>query len=166
MLSVRTATMTALTLVAFGAGWLAKTSAQTKAPAPLITYFSHEKVDESFTQALATTGGKDLFIRKDRQGHPWGAYTNSRGRADEGKLHSHEDWTAVVVIMGGAATFITPGTASPAAATRATPGGGQLIGGGESHRVSKGDVVIIPPDAPHMYKNIEEPFRYLVVQTP
>jgi hypothetical protein len=41
-----------------------------------------------------------------------------------------------------------------------------LIGGGESHRVSKGDVVTIPPDAPHMYKNIEEPFRYLVVQTP
>ena len=158
--------MTALILVAFGAGWLAKTSAQTKAPAPLITYFSHEKVDESFAQALATTGGKDLFVRKDRQGHSWGAYTNSRGKADEGKLHSHEDWTAVVVIMSGAATFITPGTASPATATSATPNGGRLIGGGESHRVSKGDVVIIPPAAPHMYKNIEEPFRYLVVQTP
>jgi quercetin dioxygenase-like cupin family protein len=41
-----------------------------------------------------------------------------------------------------------------------------LVGGGESHRVGKGDVVIIPPNAPHMYKNIEEPFRYLVVQTP
>jgi hypothetical protein len=26
--------------------------------------------------------------------------------------------------------------------------------------------VIIPPDAPHLYKNIEEPFRYLVVETP
>jgi len=64
MLSVRTVTMTALTLVAFGAGWLAKTSAQTKAPAPLITYFSREKVDESFVQALATTGGKDLFTWK------------------------------------------------------------------------------------------------------
>ena len=37
---------------------------------------------------------------------------------------------------------------------------------GESHHVSEGDVVIIPPNAPHMYKNIEEPFRYLVVQTP
>jgi hypothetical protein len=64
MLPARTVAMTALTLVAFGAGWLAKTSAQTKAPAPLITYFSHEKVDASFVQALATTGSKDLFIRK------------------------------------------------------------------------------------------------------
>jgi len=149
MLSVRTVMMTVLTVTAFGAGWLAKTNAQQKVPAPLITYFSHE----------------DLFTRKDRQGRTWAAHTNSRGKADEGKLHSHEDWTAVVVIMSGAATFITPGTAPPGAA-RGTPEGGQLIGAGESHRVSTGDVVIIPPDAPHLYKDIEEPFRYLVVETP
>ena len=166
MLSARAGMMTVLTVMAFGAGWLAKTSAQPKAPAPLITYFSHEKVEASFAQALATTGGKDLFTRKDREGRTWAAKTNSRGKADEGKLHSHEDWTAVVVIMSGAATFITPGAASPAGAARVTPEGGQLIGAGESHRVSKGDVVIIPPEAPHMYKNIEEPFRYLVVETP
>ena len=165
MSSVRTVMMAALIVMVFCAGWLAKTNAQQKAPAPLITYFSHEKVDVSFAQALATTGSKDLFTRKDQQGRTWAAHTNSRGKADEGKLHSHEDWTAVVVIMSGAATFITPGTASPGAA-RGTPKGGQLIGAGESHRVSQGDVVIIPPDAPHLYKNIEEPFRYLVVETP
>jgi quercetin dioxygenase-like cupin family protein len=34
------------------------------------------------------------------------------------------------------------------------------------HPVSTGDVVIIPPNAPHMYRNIEEPFRYLVIETP
>ena len=68
MLSVRTVMMTVLTVTAFGAGWLAKTNAQQKAPAPLITYFSHEKVEASFAQALATTGSKDLFTRKDRQG--------------------------------------------------------------------------------------------------
>ena len=62
--------------------------------------------------------------------------------------------------------FITPGAAASAQGARATPDGGTLIGAGESHRVSKGDVVIIPPGAPHMYRNIEEPFRYLVVQTP
>jgi mannose-6-phosphate isomerase-like protein (cupin superfamily) len=166
MLSMRTVMMTAAVVVAFSAGWLANTSAQQNAPAPLITYFGHEKVDASFAQALASTGSTDLFARKDRQGHAWTIHSNSRGKADEGKLHSHEDWTGVVVIMSGAATFITPGTASPGLAARQTAEGGQLIGGGESHRVGKGDVVIIPPNAPHMYKNIEEPFRYLVVQTP
>ena len=122
-------------------------------------------MDASFTQALAGEGSRDLYSRKDRQGRTWTVHSNSRGKADEGKLHSHEDWTGVVVIMSGAATFMTPGAASSAKA-RETPDGGQLIGGGESHRVSKGDVVIIPPNAPHMYRNIEEPFRYLVVQTP
>jgi mannose-6-phosphate isomerase-like protein (cupin superfamily) len=167
MLSMRRVMMTTAVVVAFSAGWLAKTSAQQKAPAPSITYFGHEKVDASFAEALASaTGSRDLFARKDRQGRTWAVHSNSRGKADEGKLHSHEDWTGVVVIMSGAATFITPGAASSVPGARATPEGGQLIGAGESHRVSKGDVVIIPPNAPHMYKNIEEPFRYLVIQTP
>jgi len=163
---MRTAITTAAVVVAFSAGWLARTSAQQKAPAPLITYFSHEKVDASFAQALGSAGSRDLFARKDRQGRTWAIHSNSRGKADEGQLHSHEDWTGVVVIISGAATFITPGTASTGQGARETQEGGRLVGAGESHRVSKGDVVIIPPNAPHMYKNIEEPFRYLVVQTP
>ena len=65
MLSMRTVMMTAVVVVAFCMGWLAKTSAQQKAPAPLITYFSHEKVDASFAQALASTGSRDLFARKE-----------------------------------------------------------------------------------------------------
>src|SRR5436190_9064367 len=124
MLSIRTVMTTAAVLVAFSAGWLAKTSAQQKAPAPLITYFSHEKVDASFTQALTGEGSRDLFSRKDRQGRTWTVHSNSRGNADEGKLHSHEDWTGVVVIMSGAATLMTPGTASNAKG-RETPEGGQ-----------------------------------------
>jgi len=66
--------------------------------------------------------------------------------------------------MSGAATFITPGTA--AAKTAPNELGGQSIGKGESHRISKGDVIVVPPGAPHVYKNVEEPFRYLVVETP
>ena len=166
MPSMRTVMMTVAVVLAFSAGWLAKTNAQQTASAPFITYFGHDTVDASFAQALASTGGRDLFARKDRQGHTWAVHTNSRGKADEGTLHSHEDWTGVVVIMSGAATFITPGTASTGQGAKDTPGGGMLIGAGESHRISRGDVVIIPPNAPHMYRNIEEPFRYLVVQTP
>jgi hypothetical protein len=90
MQSMRTVMMTAAVVVAFGAGWLANASAQQKAPAPLITYFSHQNVDASFAQALASTGSRDLFARKDRQGRAWAIRSNSRGKADEGTLHSHE----------------------------------------------------------------------------
>ena len=166
MFSLRHAALAAFAVVMFGAGWLAKTTAQPKTPAPLITYFSHEKVDASFVQALTTTGSRDFYARKDAQGKTWTIHSNSRGKSGEGELHSHKDWTGVVVIMSGAATFITPGAPSPAKAAKSTADGGQLIGGGESHRVGKGDVVIIPPDAPHMYRDIQEPFRYLVIPTP
>src|SRR4029453_14307014 len=104
-------------------------------PAPLITYFSHERVDASFAQALASTGSRDLFARKDRQGRTWAIHSNSRGKADEGQLHSHEDWTGGVVIMSGAATFVTPGAASTPKEAKETPEGGRLIGAGESHHV-------------------------------
>lgn len=165
MLALRKTVPFVLAIAAFGAGWLAKSNAQQNSSAPFITYFGHEKVDATFVKALAGNGSQDLFGRKDRQGKLYTVHANSRGKADEGVTHSHEDWTGVVVIMSGAATFNTPGTPAknkPAADQY----GGQPIGGGESHKVVQGDVVIIPPNAPHFYKDIQEPFRYLVIQTP
>jgi mannose-6-phosphate isomerase-like protein (cupin superfamily) len=169
MLYIRKIVLTALAVLAFSAGWLSKTIAQQNPSSPVITYFSHERVDASFAKATASDGGGVLFSRKDRQGRTYEVHTNSRGKADEGKLHSHEGWTAVVVVMSGAATFVTPGTAAAAKAAKTTATnelGGQSIGSGESHRISKGDVIVVPPGAPHSYKNVEEPFHYLVVETP
>jgi len=169
MLQTRKTLLTALGALAFSAGWLAKTTAQQIPASPLITYFNHEKVDASFAKAIASDGSRVLFSRKDSQGRTFTVHTNTRGKRDEGELHSHEGWTAVVVVMSGAATFVTPGTAvAVTAATTAAPDqlSGQLIGGGESHRISKGDVIIVPPGVSHSYKNVQEPFRYLVVQTP
>ena len=166
MLHIRKLALTAFVAIAFGAGWLAKTTAQQMPSVPLMTYFSHEKVDASFAKAAASGGGRVLFSRKDSQGRTFTVNTNSRGKDEKkGELHSHEGWTAVVVVMSGAATFVTPGKAAKTSAP-ADPLGGQSIGSGESHRISKGDVVIVPPGVPHSYNNIEEPFRYLVVQTP
>jgi len=155
----------ALAVVAFSAGWLAKSAAQGNPAPPMITYFSHDKVDAAFAKALTADGSMNLFARKDPQGTTYSVHTNSRGKADEGVVHSHAVWTGVVVIMSGAATFHTPGAAAKGTNASDTFGG-QLIGGGESHRIGKGDVVIIPPGAPHFYKDIEEPFRYLVIETP
>src|SRR5207249_11137244 len=95
--------------------------------------------------------------------------SRQRGRiVPSARFHrQREDWTGVVAIMSRSATFVTPDSPSQTKAAKSTSAEGyQLIGGGESHRVGNGDVVLIPPNAPHMYKNIQEPFRYLVIQTP
>ena len=79
---------------------------------------------------------------------------------------SHTGFTAVVYVVSGAATLVIGGPAVMAKTAAPDKFGGEPIQPGESHRISKGDVIIVPPDRIHWYKNVEAPFRYLEVQTP
>jgi len=76
---------------------------------------------------------------------------------------SHKVYTAVVIVMSGSATLVVGGTSKAAAADKF---GGQLVQGGESHRISQGDVFIMPPETMHWYKDVATPFRYIEVPVP
>ena len=65
--------------------------------------------------------------------------------------------TEVHYIIDGAATVVTGGTILRPTAAGATP----TIEGGETHHVSKGDVLVIPAGTPHWYKSIEGSVTYL-----
>ncbi len=71
----------------------------------------------------------------------------------------------MVYVVSGSATLVIGG---PPTAQAAAPDkfGGLSILSGQSHRISKGDVIVVPPDHVHWYRNVEVPFRYLEVQTP
>lgn len=74
---------------------------------------------------------------------------------------AHPDGTEVHHIIDGAATFVTGGTivrAAGAAAASAT------IEGGQSRRVAKGDVILVPAGTPHWYKDLEGSITYLEVR--
>jgi mannose-6-phosphate isomerase-like protein (cupin superfamily) len=74
---------------------------------------------------------------------------------------AHPDGTEVHHIIDGTATFVTGGTivrAPGAAAGTAT------IEGGQSRRVSKGDVILVPAGTPHWYKDLEGAITYLEVR--
>jgi mannose-6-phosphate isomerase-like protein (cupin superfamily) len=67
---------------------------------------------------------------------------------------AHPGWSEVHHVIDGGATFVTGGTivrppAGSPAGTVAT------IDGGLSKHVSKGDVVIIPENSPHWYKDVD-----------
>jgi mannose-6-phosphate isomerase-like protein (cupin superfamily) len=75
---------------------------------------------------------------------------------------AHPDGTEVHHIIEGAATFVTGGTiVRPAGGGR---GGTATIDGGESRRVGKGDVILVPAGTPHWYKDLEGPLTYLEVR--
>jgi hypothetical protein len=168
MLIFRRAILTGLALVAFGAGWISKTLAQDPSSYKFVTIFDHKLVDASFDKALSAGGGMILFRRTTPQGI-YRVNTQSRQSvlgACPAEGCSHTGFTAVVYVVSGGATLEIGGPASTAKTAGPDKFGGQPILSGESHRISKGDVIVVPPDHPHWYKNVEQPFRYLEVQTP
>jgi mannose-6-phosphate isomerase-like protein (cupin superfamily) len=165
MLNIRKTVLTALAVVAVGAVWHAKTIAQENSSSGVITVFDHEKLDVSFAEALSKGGSNLLWSHASSQG-TYNVDTHSR---ESGKAAckpegcSHTGFTAVVYVVSGAATLVIGGTAKTMAPDKF---GGRSIQGGESYRISKGDVYIVPPDTIHWYKNVETPFRYIEVPVP
>lgn len=71
-----------------------------------------------------------------------------------------QDVTEIYEIIDGAGTVVTGGTL-PDPKNR-TAG----IKGGESHRVTKGDFIIIPAGTPHWFSNIEKSITYVETRIP
>src|SRR6202166_1220547 len=175
MRNIRKAVLTGLAVVAIGAAGHAKTIAQGTLTSGavaagagtvgVVTVFDHEKLDASFAKALSNGGSNLLWSHASRQG-TYNVSTHSRESVKavcQPEGCSHKDYTAVVYVVSGAATLVIGGTAKTTAPDKF---GGQSIQGGESHRIGKGDVYIVPPDTIHWYKNVETPFRYMEVPVP
>lgn len=165
MSKIRKSILTGLAAVAIGAAWNAKSIAQEKPSAGVVTIFDHEKLDASFAKAFSSGGSSLLWSHTSSKG-TYNVDTHSRDSVKvvcKPEGCSHKDYTAVVYVVSGAATLVVGGTAKNTAPDKF---GGQSIQGGESHRISKGDVFIMPPDTIHWYKNVETPFHYLEVPVP
>jgi mannose-6-phosphate isomerase-like protein (cupin superfamily) len=165
MLNIQQTVLTGLAMVAIGAVWNAKSIAQEKSSVGIVTVFDHEKLDASFAKAFSNGGSNLLWSHRSSKG-TYNVDTHSRESAKAAckpEGCSHKDYTAVVYVVSGAATLLIGGTAKTTAPEKF---GGQSIQGGESHRISKGDVFIMPPDTIHWYRNVEGPFRYIEVPVP
>jgi mannose-6-phosphate isomerase-like protein (cupin superfamily) len=165
MLNIRRIALIGLGVVAIGSVWHARTTAQENSSVGVVTVFDHEKLDASFAKAISN-GGSDLLWSRTPSKGTYNVSTHSRESvkaACKPEGCSHTGFTAVVYVVSGAATLVIGGTAKAAVPDKF---GGQSIQGGESHRISKGDVYIVPPDTIHWYKNVETPFRYIEVPVP
>jgi hypothetical protein len=165
MLNVRKTALPVFAVVAIGAVWHAQSIAQENSSTGVVTVFDHKKLDESFAKALSNGGSNLLWSRTSSKG-TYNVDVHSResvNAACKPEGCSHKGYTAVVYVVDGAATLVVGGTTKSTAPDKF---GGQSIQGGQSHRIAKGDVFIMPPDTIHWYKNVEPPFRYLEVPVP
>jgi glc operon protein GlcG len=116
-----------------------------------VTYLNHAEVAAAFAK------GRPLIEVPEYKVHA------SRRSAD-GQVEVHEHETDVVYVLDGTATLVTGG--EPIDAKTVSPGEIRAanVRGGETRKLAKGDVVIIPPNTPHWFKEVSDPFLYFVVK--
>jgi mannose-6-phosphate isomerase-like protein (cupin superfamily) len=116
-----------------------------------VTYVDHEKVAAALSKGGPLVSEPDLLVSGSH-----------RDRAGQVEVHDIE--TDVIYVVDGRATFVTGGTMVGGKMT--SPG--QLMGsnimGGQTHHLSKGDVIVIPARTPHWFKEVPQSISYYVVK--
>ena len=118
-----------------------------------VKYFSSAEVHAAFEK------GSPL-INKDGR-----TYWVTAGKRDKpGQSELHEKDTDVFYVLQGSATFVTGGKMLEPKTTAPGEVRGSGIEGGQTHTLSKDDVIIIPAGVPHWFKDVQGTFLYFVVK--
>jgi uncharacterized protein GlcG (DUF336 family)/quercetin dioxygenase-like cupin family protein len=116
-----------------------------------VTYFDKDQVAAAFAKGMPLLEVPEYKIHASR-----------RTKSGLAEVHEHE--TDVVYVLEGSATFVTGGKLVDA--NTVSPGEirGTDVQGGETRRLVKGDVVVVPPNTHHWFKEVSDPFLYFVVK--
>jgi mannose-6-phosphate isomerase-like protein (cupin superfamily) len=113
----------------------------TAASAPtVVSYVNHEKVAATMAKGGAIIEDHGLRVLAQRRG------------AGEAELHKKTNH--VFIIVEGEATMVTGGKLVDAKQTAPGQIRGTSVAGGETHRLSKGDVITIPAKTPHWWREV------------
>jgi len=85
-------------------------------------------------------------------------------READGVAEVHTLDTDIIYMLEGAATLVTGGSVPEAKPTEPNEFRGPTIVGGDSRRVVKGDVIVVPAGVPHMFTDVAGPLNYYVVK--
>src|SRR5262245_41331880 len=116
-----------------------------------VTYIGNQQLMEAFTKGGNLVNAGDYRVQTSRRVKPGG-------------VEVHEKETDIFYVVEGAATLVTGGTVIEPKTTRPNQIAGKGINGGESRRISKGDVVVIPAGIPHWFKEVDGAINYFVVK--
>lgn len=85
-------------------------------------------------------------------------------REAAGQVEVHDKETDVLYIIDGEATFAYGGRMVGGKLSRPGQWLGSNIDGGETHRLVKGDVFVVPAGVPHWFKEVPKSVSYFVVK--
>jgi mannose-6-phosphate isomerase-like protein (cupin superfamily) len=116
-----------------------------------VTYVTHDKVNEALAKGGPLVNAPDLLV-------------SGSHRDKAGQVEVHDKETDVIYMVDGDATFVTGGTAVGLKSTKAGQSIGSDIKGGETHKLTKGDVIVVPAGTPHWFKEVPKSVSYYVVK--
>jgi len=118
---------------------------------PGTTIIESNKVASAFAKGMPLLEKSEFKVHAGRRDAP--------GIAE---IHTRD--TDIIHVLEGTATLVTGGTAVEAKTIAPDEIRGKEIQGGESRRIGKGDVIIIPNGVPHWFKQVDAPVLYFVVK--
>jgi len=117
-----------------------------------VTYVPHDKVSATMVKGGEIINDHGLIVLAQRRG--------------AGEVEVHEKTNHVFIIVEGEATFVTGGTLVDARDTAPDQRRAPSVQGGETHHLTKGDVITIPAKTPHWFKDVPtQTIAYYAVNT-
>src|SRR5258707_1197220 len=116
-----------------------------------VTLISSNRVAAAFAKGMPLLETSEYKIHASRRDAPGVA-----------EIHTRD--TDIIHVLEGSATLLTGGTVAEPKTIAADEIRGKEIKGGESRRISKGDVIVVPNGVPHWFKQVDGPLLYYVVK--
>jgi mannose-6-phosphate isomerase-like protein (cupin superfamily) len=118
----------------------------------VVTYVPNSKVTDVMTKGGEIVNDKGLVILANRRG--------------SGEVEVHDKTNHIFIIVEGEATFVTGGTLVGAKNTAPGQIRAASLNGGQTHQLSKGDVITIPAKTPHWWKEVQtKTIAYYAINT-
>jgi mannose-6-phosphate isomerase-like protein (cupin superfamily) len=105
-----------------------------------VHYIGHDKVAAVMAKGGPIVSDPGLIVLANRR--------------EAGQVEYHEHTNHILIMVEGEATFVTGGTMVGAKRTNPEQMVATSIEGGETHHLSKGDVITIPAKTPHWWKDV------------
>jgi len=121
------------------------------AQSPAVTFVGHDKVAEALAKGGGLVTASNLTV-------------SGNHRTGPGQVEVHDKETDILYIMEGQATLVTGGTMVGGRQTAPGQHRGTDVQGGETRRLQKGDVIVIPAGIPHWFKEVSPTVNYFTVK--
>ena len=121
-----------------------------KAP---VLFFDASQVSTSFSKGAVLLDGANRNYM---------VHTSRREKPGQAEVHTLD--TDIIYVLEGNATFVTGGTAIESKETAPNEFRGSRIDGGDVRQLTKGDVIIVPNNTPHWFKEVSGTFLYYTIK--